>query len=243
MITIREIEKVTMTPEKRKIAKNDYFAFYIGRPISYLLTIPFLYTRITPNAVSVVSMVPLLLGTLLMYIGESKTMYVFGWLCFFLWNLLDGVDGNIARYKKQFSRMGSIYDAMSGYVAMILSFFAWGIAAAHSSGWFQDIVNIPSDSYIIAGALSGIFVIFPRFIMHKIISTIGTVEEIDSVKDKAGYGVCKIVALNLISISGFVQVLMLLAVVFDMTDLFTMFYFVLNFVVMVYSLKCILTDK
>ena len=51
MITPKEIEQKTMSPEKRKSAKNDYFAFYVGRPLSYILTIPFLYTNITPNTV------------------------------------------------------------------------------------------------------------------------------------------------------------------------------------------------
>ena len=60
MITPKEIEQKTMNPEKRKSAKNDYFAFYIGRPLSYVLTIPFLYTQITPNAVSLLSIIPII---------------------------------------------------------------------------------------------------------------------------------------------------------------------------------------
>ena len=36
MITPKEIEQKTMSPEKRKSAKNDYFAFYVGRPLSYI---------------------------------------------------------------------------------------------------------------------------------------------------------------------------------------------------------------
>ena len=40
MITPKEIEQKTMSPEKRKSAKNDYFAFYIGT-VSYThLTLP-----------------------------------------------------------------------------------------------------------------------------------------------------------------------------------------------------------
>ena len=123
MITPKDIENKTMSPEKRKSAKNDYFAFYVGRPLSYILTIPFLYTNISPNAVSLISIIPIIIGFVLMCIGTTKTMLIAGWLMFFLWNLLDGVDGNIARYKKQFSKMGSVYDAMSGYIAMVLSFF------------------------------------------------------------------------------------------------------------------------
>lgn len=239
MITPKKIGEVTMTDEKRKSAKNDYFAFYIGRPLSYVLTVPFLYTDISPNTVSLISIIPAIVGFILMYIGQSKLMLVLGWLCFFLWNLLDGVDGNIARYKKLSSKMGSVYDAMSGYVAMIFSFFAWGIAAAHNPGVTQSILKLPTDMYIILGALSGIFVIFPRFIMHKTITTLGNENSMNSVKDKAEYGFFKLVALNLISISGFVQVLMLVAVLLNMTDLFTIGYFILNALVMLVSLRSI----
>ena len=99
------------------------------------------------------------------------------------------------------------------------------------------------DLYIILGALSGIFVIFPRFIMHKAITTLGDQDAMESVKDKSQYSFIKLVALNLTSIAGFVQVLMLIAVIFKIMDLFTIGYFILNFMVMVVSLKNIFNDK
>lgn len=243
MITPKDIENRTMSPEKRKSAQNDYFAFYVGRPLSYVLTIPFLYTNISPNAVSLISIIPIIIGFILMCIGKTTTVLVIGWLMFFLWNLLDGVDGNIARYRKQFSKMGSVYDAMSGYIAMLLSFFGWGVAAAHNPGLFQSIVRLPLDCYIVLGALSGIFVIFPRFIMHKAITTLGDLDSMNSVKDKSEYGFVKVLALNLTSIAGFVQVLMLIAVIFNIMDLFTIGYFILNFMVMVVSLRNIFNVK
>lgn len=243
MITAKDIEKETMSPEKRASAKNDYFAFYVGRPLSYVLTIPFLYTRISPNMVSVISIIPLLIGFVLMYIGQSKQMLCLGWLMFFIWNLLDGVDGNIARYKKQFSKLGSVYDAMSGYAAMVLSFFAWGIAAAHNPGIFQRIMPLPTDIYIIMGGISGVAVIFPRLVMHKVISTSGESKSTDSVKNKSEFGFLKIIALNLTSIAGFVQVLMLLAILIDMLDLFTIGYCFLNCGIMIISLYSVLKEN
>ena len=62
MITPRDIENKTMNSEKRKSAQNDYFAFYIGRPLSYILTIPFLYIGISPDAVSLISIIPIIIG-------------------------------------------------------------------------------------------------------------------------------------------------------------------------------------
>lgn len=72
MITPKDIENKTMSPEKRKSAKNDYFAFYIGRPLSYILTIPFLHTNISPNTVSLISIIPIIVGFLLMCIGNTN---------------------------------------------------------------------------------------------------------------------------------------------------------------------------
>lgn len=244
MITPKQIERVTMTPEKKAMAHNDYFAFYIGRPISYVLTIPFLYTRLTPNQVTVMSIIPLIVGFILMYVGTSTRTFLCGWFCFFLWNLLDGVDGNMARFRKQFSRMGSVWDAMVGYIAMVLSPFAWGIAAAHvEDGIISNLFPLNPDIYIILGALSGIYVIFPRFIMHKTMTTLGLEENVPSVKDKEHYSPLKIIGLNLISVTGFMQVIMLISIFLNAFDFFTILYFFLNGGVMIASLVSIFKER
>ena len=112
--------------------------------------------------------------------------------------------------------------------------------AAHNSGLFKSVVKFTMDFFIILGVLSGIFVIFLHFVMHKAITTLGDQGSMKSVKDKSEYGFVKLVALNLTSIAGFVQVLMPIEVVFNIMELFTIGYFILNFMVMVVSLKSIL---
>mgnify|MGYP000354563112 FL=1 len=72
--------------------------------------------------------------------------------------------------------------------------------------------------------------------MHKTISSLGTSCDVNFVKDKSNYGLIRLFLLNLISISGFVQVLMLVAIIFDAMDVFSLFYFLLNFVVMLFSI-------
>lgn len=242
MITVKDIETKTMTPAKRAMAHNDYFAFYVGRPISYWLTIPFLYTSLSPNQVTMISLIPLVVGFILSYVGDNLLLLVLAWAMFFLWNLLDGVDGNMARYRQQFSKMGSVYDAMMGYVAMILQPFAWGIIASHEEGVLSALVNIPNDTYVILGALSGIFVIFPRFIMHKTITHLGGEEMLRGVKDKSNYGLAKTIALNIVSPTGFMQVIMLIALFANICDIFTIGYFLINLVVMIASLKSIFNN-
>ena len=228
MITVKEIEEKSMTPEKKAMAKNDMFAFYIGRPLSYVLTIPFLYTNLTPNTISMISIIPAVLGFIAACVTGSKTGMIVSWILFFMWNLLDGVDGNVARYRKQFSKMGSVYDAMAGYIASALMFYAGGIMAAHSA--------------VICGGLTAIVDLLPRLVMHKAVTTTMDKESVKDVMDKADYGLVRTIALNLRSCAGGAQALLLVAILFNITDLYTVCYLLFNTAVMIVSLRSVLKE-
>ncbi|WP_081544024.1 CDP-alcohol phosphatidyltransferase family protein [Streptococcus pneumoniae] len=223
----KDIERKTMSPAKKAMAKNDYFAFYVGRPLSYLLTVPFVKTNITPNQISYLSIIPLIVGFIIMIFTTDFVVLLLAWFLFFLWNLLDGVDGNLARYREQYSKDGSVVDAMAGYVAMVLTYFGAGIVAAHLND---------SDIYIILGALSGISLIFPRLVMHKYINAVAQDESVSSIKDKSDFNTIKILALNMTSITGIPQVLLLLTILTNQWVLFTLVYFTINFLLMIFSL-------
>ncbi|HEV3807827.1 TPA: hypothetical protein VWX92_002122, partial [Streptococcus pneumoniae] len=102
---------------------------------------------------------------------------------------------------------------MAGYVAMVLTYFGAGIVAAHLTD---------SDIYIILGALSGISLIFPRLVMHKYINTVAQDESVSSIKDKSDFNTIKILALNMTSITGIPQVLLLLTILTNQWVLFTL---------------------
>ncbi|WP_371488611.1 CDP-alcohol phosphatidyltransferase family protein [Gemella sanguinis] len=235
MVSIRDIENKTMNVEKRKEAKKDIFAFYIGRPLSYVLTIPFLKTNITPNQISLLSIIPLIIGTFIFCMTPNIYLLIIGWLCFFLWNLLDGVDGNIARYKEISSPMGSVVDAMAGYAAMFLSYLGMGVVA----GNYDNTFLFQPKNYIVFGALSGVFVLFPRLVMHKAINTVKN-EKSEHFKGRKNFGLKEMIALNITSITGFAQLFMLVAIVLKISDLFTIGYFIINLVIMILTIKKII---
>lgn len=243
MITIKDIEEKTMTPEKRKSAKNDLFAFYVGRPLSYALSIPFMYTNISPNAISLLSIVPIALGFLIACCTRTKGGMILSWFMFFLWNLLDGVDGNVARYKKQFSKMGSVYDAMAGYLAASFTFFSAGIMAAHSEGPLVRGGLITAETLLILGGVTAVFNMFPRLVMHKATTTLMDKETVSDISEKQNYGIVKVIALNLKSCAGGAQVLFLAAILLNILDLFTVCYFVFNTAVMIATLRSIFKGK
>ncbi|MBO0452042.1 CDP-alcohol phosphatidyltransferase family protein [Candidatus Enterococcus murrayae] len=237
----REIEERTMSEQKRKEAKFDFFAFYVGRPMSYLLTYPFLKMQVSPNTISFLSIIVVFIGAITVSVSNSKVFSFFGWLLFFLWNLLDGVDGNIARYSKISSKIGSVWDATSGYFCMFLTFFSMGINVYFSdSANFNDIDAI---WFVIMGAFSGFSVILPRLVMHKKNSTYAGLNKQSSLNKKNEYSFSKIVALNLTSVSGFIQIIMLSSLMLDFQDIFTVFYFIVNTIVLIVSLKQLLREQ
>lgn len=225
--------RATMTKEKKESAKKDVFAFYIGRPLSYVLTVPFLWLNLTPNIVSIMAFVEVILAAVVLAAVNTLPGAIVGWFLFFLWNLLDGVDGNIARLKKNGSPIGSVYDAMSGYAAMFLLYFSTGI-------WASKISSMGSI-LIIIGSISGMSVLFPRLIMHKAATSVKQDKPNEDLASRKNYGFLKTIALNITSISGLVQVFLLIALLFNLTVQFTIVYAIINLSVMCVSLYKILS--
>lgn len=231
MVTVSELSSKAMTPEKKINAKKDIFAFYIGRPLSYVLTIPFLEMGFQPNTVSFISIFPSIAGMAILSLSPNETERWLGWLCFFLWNLLDGVDGNIARYKDLSSKLGGLWDATSGYFANVLLFCAMGMLA------YSDNNSIWACA---CGFLAANFAIFPKLVMHKRMSLYG--ESSSEFNTKKDYDFFKVIALNITSTSGFLQVFMLIAILTYHADVFCYMYFIINTFVMLISCHKLLRD-
>lgn len=241
MITPKMIAEKTMTPEKKGLAHNDIIAFYVGRNLSYIFTIPFLYTNIRPDTISRISLIPTIIGFLIQIFTKSKIGLLIACLFYFIQDMFDGIDGNVARYRGQFSTYGSVWDAMSGYFMGCLCFLGTGVSAAHFEGALGTI--IPKELYIILGAITGMAVIFPRLVMHKAITTAGKTETISEIKDKQNFGLIQIIALNLSSTAGGVQVLRLFAIICNIQDLYIICYCIFFLIMAVYTINKALKEK
>lgn len=241
MITPKMIAEKTMTPEKRGLAHNDIIAFYVGRNLSYAFTIPFLYTNIRPDTISKISLIPTIIGFWIQIFTKSKVGLLIACLLYFIQDMLDGVDGNVARYKGQFSTYGSVWDAMSGYFMGCLCFLGTGVSASHFDGVLGSI--IPKELYIILGAITGMAVIFPRLVMHKAITTAGKTRSISEIKDKQNFGLIQIIALNLSSTAGGVQVLRLFSIIWNIQDVYIICYCVFFVTVAIYTINKTLKEK
>lgn len=237
MIKYKDIEKKAMPPEKREQCKDDWFSFYIGRKLTYWMTIPFLYTKLSPNNITFISILMLILGFAVNCCATTKWLMIIAWLCYFLWSLFDGVDGNVARYRSQFSKMGDIYDTMGGYAAYALIFLGMGVGA-----WLQPgyIVFIPKTYYIIIGAISSIASIFPRLVYQKIKATFKNDESMDRVRKETS--LIRKIEMNVTSIAGGIMIFSFVSIVFNLLDIFTVIYCFLNVMKMLLSLYSIFRD-
>lgn len=235
-----EVYGIAMPESKRKEERWNLWVKVAVRPLSILFTVPLTRTNIEPTTVTKWSILSIFIGFFLVSFGISMNVKLIGWLFFFVWAVLDGVDGNLARCTGRCSHLGDLWDTMGGYISMVLIYFSSGIAS------FYD-VNIYSLAdnylYLIIGGASSIMSIFPRLIMHKKKSSYKDSKSVNELSATQDYSLSKIAAMNLVSPSGFMQVLFLLAILFHILNIFTICYFFINLGIMILSLNKLLREE
>ena len=236
-MTLKEIYNVCVPPAKAKTDKLIPWLYFVVRPLSILFTKPILKTPISPVQVTFVSMLATLVGFALLGFGQSVEVRIYGWIGFFVWAVLDCVDGNVARCKGLASERGALWDATGGYMALSLIFFAVGIAAYYDTSMIECL---DKHLYIVIGGLTSLMSLFPRLVMQKKKADEKGDDTVKAVGDKASFSLPKIIALNLESAIGFMQVVVLLGIIFHFLNIFIVCYFILNVIIMVYSLYTLL---
>lgn len=236
---LKEIYDRAVPINKRKEEHYNFWVSIALRPASILATAPFIKPRINPTTITKISVICLLIGFGFVSFGQTVSYKVIGWLFFFLWGVFDCVDGNLARINDMKSMLGDLWDTMGGYIAMVLIYFSAGIAAYYDSNM---LYIIEPHWYIILGGFCAIMSIFPRLMMQKKKASYGESESVQALANKDAFSLSKIIALNFISPVGFMQVILLLAIVFHFLNIYVCIYSVILFGVMVLSLRQLLKE-
>lgn len=163
-MTYKEIYDIAMPVAKRKEERLNVWVTIAVRPLSVLLIKPLIGSKTKPTTITKWSVLACLAGFSFFAFGNSLTRSLVGWLFFFVWAVLDGVDGNLARCTNQCSQLGDLWDTMGGYAAMVLMYFGAGIAA-YSDTCVYDFTK--TANYLILGGATAIMSIFPRLVLHK----------------------------------------------------------------------------
>lgn len=234
-MTYKELNDLVMPPSKRQAERTNYWVSLVVRPLSILCTLPFIKSKVTPTAITKLSVAFVLAGALLCMLWPTNMIVkVIGWLFFFVWAILDGVDGNLARATNQCSALGELWDAIGGYSAMVLLYFTSGVVAFFDSNAF--VFCEPYLLLIFCGATS-VFSIFPRLVLHKKEGIEQGNETVKELRDKKSFSLFKIIAMNFLSISGFLQVVFLVCTLTHTLNLFILFYCLVNLLMMLVSIR------
>lgn len=152
---------LTASYTKRKKQMSSLWARIFSRPISFVITFILINLGVQANAVSIASILCALTSCVFVSI-DSFAFRIIGVALFALWHILDCVDGNIARVKKESSVRGEYIDAISGYTASSFIYFAIGIAAFNTSTLLDNAYY-----WIIIGGVASLSEVFSRLVHNR----------------------------------------------------------------------------
>lgn len=228
----------------KKNSKSSLWVKLIVRKLSFIFTYLFINIGFSPWAASVFSVIVAIAGSILMMIPNYLCV-VIGMVLVQFWLILDCVDGNIARCKKQSSEMGSFIDALSGYYISAFVYLGTGVAAFN----FSPLENF-RYLFLLAGAISSISGILSRLIHQKYTYTILTLEKQnpdmvipeEEVENKKSIQYIRSRVDKEIGISGLFMPFLIVAAIFNLFGTITIFYFAFQVVALLavtalYSIK------
>ena len=131
-----------MTYEYKKSLKSglsdELINTYLLRPLAGLIVWVLYRTPITPNQVTIASTIAGLVAAG-MYLKDEALYTAVAGLCVTLKDVLDSADGQLARAKQQYSRIGRFLDSLGDFVVDVAVFGAIGWVLFSSSGDWRMI--------------------------------------------------------------------------------------------------------
>ena len=145
VLEIDSLPPVNSDPDKLRLqlanrSNDGFFSTFILRKISKVFTRAALNLKLKPNFVTVVSF---LVGVFAA-IEFSRSNYISGAVLLQLSLILDCVDGEVARYTKQFSRFGAWLDALSDRVKefMAIGGLAYSVQDSVKNIWILATIAV-----------------------------------------------------------------------------------------------------
>ena len=116
----------------KKIEVEEILDLYFYRPLAFLLVKGIYSTSITPNQLTVISMIFGVIGAFLYSIG-THIAFIYGAMLILLYNVFDCSDGQLARLKKNGTPVGRILDGIADYVVSTAAYFGIAFGFANNS--------------------------------------------------------------------------------------------------------------
>jgi phosphatidylglycerophosphate synthase len=121
----------------RNITIEEYVDLIIFRPLAFLFVKSIYRTDITPNRITLISMLTGIFSGVMFAIGGSTSMIV-GGLLLGLATIFDCADGQLARLKNNGTAFGRILDGVVDYIYTVAAFV--GIAIGGRNGLMEPVL-------------------------------------------------------------------------------------------------------
>lgn len=226
-VSVAEIKACYNLADK---AEDDaiWMVRYFVRPLSFYFSWFFVRINVSANGATVISLILGLMGCGLLALGDRQNSII-GCALLLGWLVLDHVDGNLARFYKTQSKFGDFLDTIACYTVLALFPLGFGIGSAVA---YMD--DNPDLALWMAGlgGMASILNILPRLFYQKMrgyrIQDGSYQASIGGKKERGLFA--KFIyftysfAQNLINPSGFLFVLLLLALLLEQVPLFLIAY-------------------
>ncbi|MBO4441618.1 CDP-alcohol phosphatidyltransferase family protein [bacterium] len=111
----------------RNYQSDDFWAMIFARPMTILFLLPLVEKPwVTPNRITVASILTKLAGVLFIFFDKSYLGAVLGAVFVNLGLVLDNMDGTVSRFRNCPTKFGYYFDKTSDCVTMVLMFWAVG---------------------------------------------------------------------------------------------------------------------
>jgi len=159
---------------------EEFIDLIFYRPVAFILVKTIYKLPVTPNQVSLLSMLIGLFAAWQFSVGTSDAL-ILGGLLFLLSNILDCADGQLARLQKSGTLLGRVIDGVADYIVGVAIFvgIGFGITSSGNSLWLM---------VIFAGISSALHAMFFDYYQSEFISTVrGEKNFLDREKEQFSY--------------------------------------------------------
>ena len=140
-------------PIRRTTEIEEITNLYFIHPLASRLVPIFAQLHITPNAVSIVGMLFGILSAFAYYRYWDPRFAIAGFALMIAWHIMDGADGQLARYTQSYSYLGKMLDGIADNVTFAAVYAAIAMAASRLDGnWVYALIAISAVFHAIQSA-------------------------------------------------------------------------------------------
>lgn len=122
------------TPVRRTAEIEEITNLYFIHPLAGRLVPLFARMHVTPNAVSLTGLLFGLLAGFAYYRYQNPLWAVTGFVLMIAWHVMDGADGQLARFTHSQSHLGKVLDGISDDATFVAVYTALALALSHEYG-------------------------------------------------------------------------------------------------------------